>query len=184
MCESFKCPCGLTEAWVLTFPHPLPRGLEEAALSPISNLPWLKQFKLEHQILTLPRKCLQELDVGAKVTQYIWIFKILKNHELIPRRAHTTRPLDRTRCSCGGPEAPLNSGGCGNNRGGGRGQAPVIPEAGGPQASFGLCWYQTKRVLEDPVSASVPLKSRRCRLRVLVGLHSFWEVSLCHPTGQ
>lgn len=88
MCESFKCPCGLTEEWVLTFPHPLPGGLEEAALSPISNLPWLKQFKLEHQILTLPRKCLQELDAGAKATQYFWIFKILRNHALIPRRAH------------------------------------------------------------------------------------------------
>lgn len=90
-------------------------------------------------------------------------------------------PLNRTRCSCGGPEVPLNSGDCGNNRGG-RGPAPLIPEAGGTRASSGLHRCQLTRVLEDPVSASVPFKSGpQCPVRILVGLHSSWAVSLCHP---
>lgn len=41
----------------LLFPIPLDLGSAE--------------LKLEHHVFTLPLKCLQELDVGAKVTQHL-----------------------------------------------------------------------------------------------------------------
>lgn len=40
--------------------------------------------------------------------------------------------------------------------GSGREQVPRTLEAGGTGPSSGLRWYQPERVLEDPVSASVP----------------------------
>lgn len=69
--------------------------------------------------------------------------------------------------------------------GGGRGQVPLTQEAGGTRPSSGLLWYQTERVLEDPVSAAVPLKSGpQCPFSIMLGLHFYWEVSLYHSTSQ
>lgn len=73
-------------------------------------------------------------------------------------------PLGRPRCLCWGAEAPLNSRDCGDNLWGGggrgRGQVPLTQEVGGTRPSSGLPRYPTAHVLEDPVSASVPLKVR------------------------
>lgn len=50
-------------------------------------------------------------------------------------------------------------------------QVPRTLEAGGTRLSSGLHWYQTERVLEDPVSASVPLKSGpQCPFGITLGL--------------
>lgn len=54
-----------------------------------------------------------------------------------------------------------------------------------PRFSSGLHQYQTEYVLEDPVSASVPLKSSpQCPFRIMLGLHFHWEVSLYHSISQ
>lgn len=65
----------------------------------------------------------------------------------------------------GGPEAPWNSGGCGNNPGG----VPVRTR---------------QRVLADSASAPAPVPSKsgpQCPLRTTLGLHFHWKVSLHHP---
>lgn len=71
------------------------------------------------------------------------------------------------------------------SRGGGRGQVPQTLGAGGTRPSSGLHRYQTEHVLEDPVSASVPLKSGpQCPFGIMLGLCFYWEVSLYHSTSQ
>lgn len=63
--------------------------------------------------------------------------------------------------------------------GGGRGQGPHSKRQAAPRPSLGLHQYQTQRVLEDPVSASVPFKSGPQRpFGIMLGLRFSWEASL------
>lgn len=168
-------------------PVPFPRGWRRLnyLFFPSSLASGRAELKLHHQFLTPPPRSLQELDAETSLIQHLPSLHRPSDHASTPGAAHTTGPgaAVQTACSAawchraelgarvGDPrllgtlEVVAEVPGCG------RGQGLQSKKQVAPRPSPGLHQYQTQRVLEDPVSASVPFKSGpQCPFRVTLGL--------------
>nr|KAF6405155.1 hypothetical protein HJG63_009465 [Rousettus aegyptiacus] len=194
--EIFKSPwwCDWGVSPHLT-PSPFQRGWRRlnSLFFPSSLASGRAESKLHRQVLPPPPRSVQALDAEASLTQHLLSLHGPSDHASTPGAAHTTGPgaaeqTARSAAWCHWTELGARVGGprllgtlevVTEALGGGRGQGPHSKRQAAPRPSLGLHQYQTQRVLEDPVSASVPFKSGPQRpFGIMLGLRFSWEVSL------